>query len=126
MPTPALRLDFARAAGDTLATNRIVLDKGGPTYRMRLRRLPQATSWMFDLATTGGSKILTGGLVRDRTDVLLGVTHPQRPKGAVIAYDPKGRGDPGPDAWTLDDVLFLYLPDGFDPVAFSLYTTSVG
>lgn len=121
----AQRLDFTTSTGDTLATNRVTLDKGGPTYRMRLRRLAQAGDWVLDLSTTAGASIVYGAWVRDRTDCLLGITSPGRPKGAIIAYDPKGRGDPGPDAWTLDGVLFLYLPGGFDPEQFSLYQTAV-
>lgn len=68
-----LRLEFVRSAGDTLATNRVMLDKGGPTYRMRLRWLPQAVTWILDMSTTAGAPIIAGGWVRDRTDVLLGV-----------------------------------------------------
>ena len=120
-----LRLDFSAQEGDTLATNRVVLDKGGPTYRMRLRWLPQAVTWSFDLATTAGVKIVSGASVRDRTDCLLGITTPGRPKGAIMAYDPKRRGDPGLNAWTLDGVLFVYLPGGFEPELFSLYVTGV-
>lgn len=120
-----LRLEFVRSAGDTLATNRVMLDKGGPTYRMRLRWLPQAVTWILDMSTTAGAPIIAGGWVRDRTDVLLGVVSPGRPRGAIIAYDPKGRGDPGLDAWTLDGVGLWYLPGGFDPEMFLFYQTAV-
>lgn len=120
-----LRFEFVRSAGDTLATNRVVLDKGGPTYRIKLRWLPQAATWILDMSTTAGAVIVSGAWVRDRVDVLLGIASPGRPRGAIIAYDAKGRGDPGPDAWTLDDVGLWYLPGGFDPEMFSLYQTAI-
>lgn len=121
----ATRFEFATQAGDTLATNRVVLDKGGLSYRVMLRWLPQAETWIFDLATSAGVRIVSGAWVRDRTDLLLGVSTTGRPVGAIMSYDPKRRGDPGPDAWTLDGVLLLYVPAGLVPDEFSLYTVTL-
>lgn len=118
-------LDFAAQEGDTIATNRVVLDRGGPSYRIRLRWLPQPASWILDIATTAGIVIVSGAWVRDRTDCLLGVSTVGRPRGAILAYDAKGRGDPGRYAWTKDGVSLLYVPSGFDPTMFSLYPSPV-
>lgn len=134
---PYKRLEFARQPGDFLVSGRLSLDQGGPTYRMTLWHRPQQGPqspttgeppgrWLFSMATTAGARIVTGAWVRDRTDVLLGVSSVGRPRGAVVAYDPKRRGDPaGPGAFSDDGdgVLFLYLPQGFDPTDFALYTT---
>ena len=128
---PVKRLEFARQPGDFLVSGRVQLDQGGPTYRMTLdlRPLQGATEplgrWVFTMRTTAGQGIVSGAWVRDRTDVLLGISSPGRPIGSIIAYDPKRRGDPGPRAFADDGdgVLFLYLPQGFNPQDFTLYTT---
>lgn len=130
-PIPYKRLEFARQPGDYLVSGRVQLDQGGPTYRMTLALQPQqgATEplgrWTFTMRTTSGQGIVSGAWVRDRTDVLLGISSPMRPIGSIISYDPKGRGDPGPRAWSAngDGALFLYLPQGFNPQDFTLYTT---
>ena len=54
-------------------------------------------------------------------EALLGVSTLGRPAGALIAYDPKARGDLTINAWTTDGVVFLYLPDGFNPSEFAAY-----
>jgi hypothetical protein len=126
------RLEFARQPGDYLVSGRVQLDQGGPTYRMTLRLMPQqgprgsGGRWSFTMRTTSNLSVVTGAWVRDRTSVLLGIASPGRPRGDIISYDPKGRGDPGPDAFRDDGqgVLFIYLPGGFRPEDFSLYTTA--
>ena len=130
-PVPVKRLEFARQPGDYLVSGRVQLDTGGPTYRMTLRLQPQQGTaarlgrWTFDMRTTANQGVVAGAWVRDRVSVLLGVSSRYRPAGDIIAYDPKGRGDPGPDAFRDDGdgVLFLYLPLGYNPEDFALYTT---
>lgn len=128
---PFKRMDFVRRNGDYLVSGRVQLDQGGPTYRMTLALQPQQGTadrlgrWTFTMRTTSNLPIVSGAWVRDRTSVLLGISSPGRPLGDIIAYDPKKRGDPGPNAWAPggDGVLFLYLPLGFQPDDFTLYTT---
>jgi hypothetical protein len=126
------RLEFARQPGDYLVSGRITLDQGGPTYRMTLQHHPQMGNaeplgrWTFDMRTTTNLTIVTGAAVRDRTSVLLGVQSLGRPRGEIIAYDPKQRGDPWSSTAFSDEgdgVLFLYLPGGYDPTMFAIYTT---
>ena len=129
---PYKRLEFARASGDHLVTGRVQLDQGGPTYRMTLQHhplqgtVPPLGRWAFNMSTTTNLVIVRGAWVRDRTSVLLGVSSTGRPLGDIVAYDPKKRGDP----WSAsafsdegDGILFLYLPLGFNPNDFALYTT---
>lgn len=129
---PIKRLEFTRASGDYLVTGRVQLDQGGPTYRMTLQHHPlQGTvaplgRWAFNMSTTTNQIIVSGAWVRDRTSVLLGVSSAGRPLGDIIAYDPKRRGDPWSASAFADDgdgVLMLYLPQGFNPNDFALYTT---
>ncbi len=129
---PIKRLEFARQPGDYLVSGRVQLDQGGPTYRMTLQHRPlQGTRlplgrWIFNMATTTNLPVVNGAWVRDRTSVLLGVSSVGRPVGDIIAYDPKKRGDPSSAAAFSDDgdgILFLYLPQGFNPYDFALYTT---
>ncbi len=125
-PTNALRLEFVRAAWDTLASGAVVLDRSvGTTYLIRMRWMPVAVSWALTLLRTSGDVIVSNAAVRDRTDCLLGVSTSGRPRGAIISYDPKGRGDPTLESFSQGGVGLYYLPDGFDPVAFSLYATEV-
>ena len=129
---PYKRLEFARQPGDYLVSGRVQLDTGGPTYRMTLAHHPlQGTveplgRWTFDMATTTNLKVVSGAWVRDRTSVLLGVSSAGRPRGDIVAYDPKKRGDP----WSAsafsdegDGIEFRYYQFGFNPNDFALYTT---
>ena len=119
------RLEFARGEGDVLATGRIRLDASGPEYNIFLLYMPQQASWVLDMSTTDGRTIVSGAWVRDRVDCLLGVSSDGRPNGGIMAYDPKRRGDPGPDAWSTDGVALYYVPGGLDPADFAAYTTAV-
>ncbi len=42
-----------------------------------------------------------------------------------MAYDPKRRGDPGPNAWSTDGVAMYYVPGGLNPADFAAYATAV-
>lgn len=127
-------LEFARAPvdqfgrpPDVLATNRVVLDPDEGTWSLVMRWRPTAGSWYLTLSTTSGLVVVSGAAVRDRTDVLLGVAPrlAPRPRGAIISYDPKKRGDPTLRSYALDDVRLYYLPDGYDPRDFAIYTSEV-
>jgi hypothetical protein len=119
------RLNFIRAPGDTLITNQITLDRNGPPYQITMRYQMVAETWLLDLATTSGVVIVSGAWVRDRTDCLLGVSTPGRPNGAIMSYDPKGRGDPTLDSYFANGVLLLYVPLGLNPADFDAYTSNV-
>ena len=119
------RLEFARGEGEALATGRVRLDANGPEYNIFLLWMPQQASWVLDMSTTDGRVIVNGAWVRDRVDCLLGVSSDGRPAGGIMAYDPKRRGDPGPDAWSTDGVALYYVPAGLDPADFAAYTTAV-
>lgn len=124
-PVPARRLEFVRAAWDTLASGSVVLDPNGSTYLLRVRWMPVAESWFLTLLLTSGDLVVSGAAVRDRTDCLLGVSTTGRPRGALISYDPKGRGDPTLTSFSSGVVGLYYLPGGFVPADFSLYRTEV-
>ena len=119
------RLEFARAAWDTLATSGVILDVDGPTYAITMHWRPVASSWVLSMRQAAGAWIVRGVAVRDRTDCLLGISTPGRPRGAIISYDPKGRGDPGLLSFSSEDVRLYYLPDGFNPEDFARYTSQV-
>jgi hypothetical protein len=122
------RLEFVRASSDTLTTNAVVLDVDGPKYAIDLRWRPVAASWFLTLRLTSGRMIVSGAPVRDRTDCLLGVTPPSgttRPRGAIMSYDPKGRGDPTLESFFADDVRLYYVPAGLDPADFAVYQSEV-
>lgn len=125
VPTAVRRLEFVRAAWDRLDTGRVVLDPNAGTYAITLRWRPVAESWFLDLRTTAGVPIVLGAPVRDRTDCLLGVSTPGRPRGGIMSYDPKGRGDPVLDSWSSGDVGLYYVPGGLVPTSFAVYTTEV-
>lgn len=126
MATIAIRtLEFARVDWDRADTGRVVLDPGGPSYRMSLRWLPVAETWTLSVWLTSGTPIVLGAFVRDRTDCLLGVSTVGRPSGGIMAYDPKRRGDPGLGAFFSDGVLLLYVPGGLVPADFAAYGASV-
>jgi len=118
-------LEFVRAPGDYLVTNRVRLVDGGPTYRMVMRWMPQPAFWVLDIATTGGATIVSGAWVRDRTDCILGVSTTGRPPGAIMSYDPKRRGEPTLTSYYKDGVSLLFVPGGMDPNDFSLYSVPV-
>lgn len=121
------QLNFVQPVdSDTLITNAVVLDQNGPTYKIKMWWLPTALQWILDLEDSSGKGIVRGCWVRDRTDCLLGVSTPGRPKGAITAYDNKHRGDPGRNAFFNEGVLLLYVPAGLDPYMFSKYDTPVG
>jgi hypothetical protein len=125
MTIPIRTFEFTRAPGDYLVTSAVALDAGGPKFRIVMRWQPQPLSWVLDLFTSSGSTICTGVWVRDRTDCILGVSTVNRPRGGIMSYDPKRRGEPGPDAYTLDGVKLLYVPLGLNPEDFSLYSVPV-
>jgi len=122
---PTRRLEFARSAWDTLASGAVVLDPNGSRYLIRMRWLPVAESWALTLLLTSGAVVVHNAAVRDRTDCLLGVSTTGRPVGAIISYDPKGRGDPTLTSFSQGGVGLYYLPGGFVPHDFSLYNTDV-
>jgi hypothetical protein len=119
------RLEFASGAGDVLSTGRVRLDASGPEYNIFLLWMPQQASWVLDMSTTAGATIVSGAWVRDRVDCLLGVSSVGRPLGGIMAYDPKGRGDPGANAFDTDGVALYYVPDGLNPADFAAYQTAV-
>lgn len=123
------RLEFVTQGGDFLQTNHVRLDDaaGSLTYRITLRWAPQCASWYLTLATTTGVIIVSGARVSDRTDCLLGVSTAGRPLGAIMAYNPKTREDPGANAFAVngDGVLLYYVPAGLDPADFTAYQTAV-
>lgn len=122
----ALRLEFVRADWDTLASGAVVLDRSvGASYLIRMSWRPVAWTWTLTLLRTTGAVVVDGAAVRDRTDCLLGVSTPGRPPGALISYDPRGRGDPTLESFSRGGVGLYYLPDGFDPNAFTLYRSEV-
>lgn len=126
VPTAVRRIEFVRAAWDRLDTGAVTLDPGlGLAFAMSLKWRPTALTWYLDLRTTSGAPIVLGAPVRDRTDCLLGVSTPGRPRGGIMSYDPKGRGDPGLDSWSTGDVGLYYVPAGLDPTSFAVYTSEV-
>jgi hypothetical protein len=125
MTIPIRTFEFTRAPGDYLVTSAVALDAGGPKFRIVMRWQPQAESWVLDLFTSPGATIVTGAWVRDRTDCILGVSTLNRPIGGIMSYDPKRRGEPGLNAYTLDGVKLLYVPLGLNPEDFSLYSVPV-
>jgi hypothetical protein len=97
-------------------------------YAIDMRWRPVAESWFLTLRLTSGRVIVSGAPVRDRTDCLLGVTPPSgttRPRGAIMSYDPKGRGDPTLESFFADDVRLYYVPAGLDPADFAVYQSEV-
>jgi hypothetical protein len=122
------RLEFVRAPGDTLVTNAVVLDVDGPKYAIDMRWRPVAASWFLTLRLTSGTVIVSGAPVRDRTDCLLGVTPPPgftRPRGGIMSYDPKARGEPTLTSYFADDVRLYYVPAGLNPADFAVYQSEV-
>jgi hypothetical protein len=119
------RLEFARAAWDTLVSGAVVLDVNGPQYFISMAWKPTAESWYLTLRQTSGAIIVSGTAVRDRTDCLMGVSTPGRPRGAIMSYDPKGRGDPTLQSFSMLGVGLYYVPAGIDPATFALYQTAV-
>lgn len=119
-------LTFSQAEGDYLSTGRVTLDTLGPTYRIVLRWSPVQATWNLDLATTSGTSIVSGTWVRDRVDCLLGVSTVGRPKGAIVAINPKTRADPDLDSFVLGVSTLYYVPAGLRPKDFTLYTPFVG
>lgn len=121
----ASRLEFVRASGDYLSTNKVVLDTNTRPFLISMSWRPVAASWFLSLRLTTGEWIIRDVAVRDRTDCLLGISTPDRPAGAIISYDPKRRGDPTLTSYAQDDVRLYYLPDGFNPEDFAAYTSDV-
>lgn len=130
----ARRLNFVAQPGDFLPTYRVALDGTTGTWAMTVYWLPMPRAvpqpedevtgaWFLDMSTTDDVPIVRGAPMRDRTDVLLGVSSARRPPGAIVPYDPK----PYPareftlGAWTTMGVLLLYLPGGFNPADFAAY-----
>ena len=110
---------------DTLETNSVALGDSVRTFAITMRWLPRAETWYLNLRTTSGVTIVSGAWVRDRTDCLLGVSTPGRPAGAIMSFDPKGRGDPTRTSYAEDGVGLFFVPGGLDPHDYSLYTTLV-
>ncbi len=122
-------IEFANSSGDRLRTRRVRLDATGPTYVMTMQWLPLADeglgSWAFTMATTSGTNeidrtVVSGAILRDRTDVLSNITATQRPVGAIIVYSSTARSDPRRMAFEEDGYKLLYLPNGFDPSTFAI------
>jgi hypothetical protein len=119
------RLEFARQPGDVLTSGRVVLDPGGQPYALSMIWRPVAESWFLSIRLATGGWIGRWLPVRDRTDCLLGVSTQGRPKGAIIAYDPKGRGALDLESFSQNDVRLYYLPGGFNPYDFAVYQSDV-
>ena len=117
-------LTFASASGDRIETGRLRFIPGGDTYVATLDFSPLADDeqgvWSLSLATVTGDVIVSGAVVRDRTDCLLGVVHPNRPPGAIVAYNPVVRSDPRRYGFQSEGWRLLYVPDGIDPADFAL------
>ena len=122
-------IEFANSTGDRLRTRRVRLDASGPTYVMTMQWLPLADeglgAWSFTMATTSGLSeaertVVSGAILRDRTDVLSNVTATQRPAGSIIVYSAAAREDPRRMAFEEDGYRLLYLPGGFDPETFAV------
>ena len=122
-------IEFANSTGDRLRTRRVRLDASGPTYVMTMQWLPVADlglgAWAFTMATTSGLNttdrtVVSGAILRDRTDVLSNITSTQRPAGAIIVYSAAARQDPRRMAFERDGYRLLYLPGGFDPATFAI------
>ena len=122
-------IEFANSTGDRLRTRRVRLDADGSTYVMTMQWLPLADeglgSWAFTMATTSGTNeidrtVVSGAILRDRTDVLSNITATQRPVGAIIVYSSTARSDPRRMAFEEDGYKLLYLPNGFDPSTFAI------
>lgn len=122
---PAPRdLQIVRNPGDHLISNRIVLDDDGGQFGLDLAYQMDADLWMVTLIRATGEVIVSGAALRDRTDVLLGMSAPGRPRGALFPYDPR-RQDPGLDAFTVGTTRLYYAPGGIPLGFFSLYSTAV-
>lgn len=122
----ARRLEFVRGPQrDRLDSGRVVLDPNGATFRILMLWRPIAESWVFDLRLTSGAAITLGEAVRDRTDLLLGCSTLGRPVGAIMSYDPKGRGDPTLESYSTGGAGLYYFPGGVDPSLLAVYQTAV-
>ena len=134
MPTTiaARRLEFVRVppssrgtVPDVLDTGKVTLDPNAGTFAVRIMWRPTCETWYLDLRSTSGTPIVLGAAVRDRVDCLLGVSTPGRPRGAIMSYDPKGRGNPTALSFADGVVGLWYVPAGLDPYDFALYQTEV-
>lgn len=118
-------LEFVRGPlRDRLDSGRLVLDPSTAPFRILMLWRPTIETWVLDLYRTSGQPIVVGAAVRDRTDVLLGVSTPGRPVGALLSYDPRGRGDPTLASYARDGVRFCYVPAGLDPMDFAAFLTT--
>ena len=115
-------IEFANNDGDRLRTSRVRLDRTGPTYTMILDFLPVADeeqgAWALTMRTTNGEPIVSGAFLRNRVDVLDGITSEGRPPGAIAPYNPATSEDPRRYGFESGGFQLLYLPDGFDPSVF--------
>lgn len=117
-------LALVRNPGDHVVSGRVVLDSDGPPYAVDCYWVPQSGLWWLSLATASGAPIVTGVALRDRTDCLLGVSTPGRPRGALFPYDPATRGvDPTLDSFYLGTARLYYAPDGLQLGGFAKYQT---
>lgn len=114
---------FASAPGDRLRSRRVLID--GIAYVVTLEYRPlieesDGGAWLLSLATTGGSQVVQGVLLRGRVDCLYGVGAPIRPAGAIIPYNATDHGDPRAGAFTDDGWLLCYFPGGYVPEDFAI------
>lgn len=131
-PINARRLEFVRippapdgTVPDRLDTGRVVLDPNAGTFAISLFWRRTCETWYLDLRTTAGAPIVLGAAVRDRVDCLLGVSTPGRPRGAIMSYDPKGRGNPTLSSFSDGVVGLWYVPAELDPYDFAIYQSEV-
>jgi hypothetical protein len=123
--TPKPRdLQIVRNPGDHLISNRIVLDDNGGVFAIDLAFQMVPNFWSCTITRATGETIVSGVALRDRTDVLMGVSTPGRPRGALFPYDPR-RVDPGLDAFLLGTAKLYYAPGGLPLGFFALFETAV-
>lgn len=122
---PAVRvIEFANNDGDRLTTSRVRLERRGLTYAITLDFLPLADeeqgAWALTMRTTNGDAVVSGAVLRNRVDVLQGITGDSRPPGAILPYNPATSDDPRRYAFESGGFQLLYLPDGYDPSVFAI------
>lgn len=118
------RIELAATEGDRLFAPRVVLDANLPPFGVTLWWRPQASIWILDLTRSNGSAIVSGTILRDRVDALLGVSTLGRPAGAIVPYAAR----PGPltlEGFTRGSYSLYYLPGGFDPALYAAYPVAV-
>jgi hypothetical protein len=94
-------------------TQSVELD--GSTYQLSFQYVQRRGSWLLSIADESGNPIATGLLVLANWPLLRRCSHPDRPKGQLVAVSSIGDTPPG-----LDDFgagkrveLFYYTADEF-------------